>query len=129
MKLTACVTLIAFVLCSCTTLKPVKISQPANDEVIQAKDLVHKGDSVRITTKDGKVYSFKVKSLIGNMIYGKGVTIDTRNISKVEINKNTIVGDAAKGIGNLIYGVAVGLLILALIIYVPDNNNNSCCGN
>jgi hypothetical protein len=78
MKLIACVTIIAFVLCSCTTLTPVKISQPTNDEVIQAKDLVHEGDSVRITIKDGNVHSFKVKSIIGNMIYGKDVTIDTR---------------------------------------------------
>jgi hypothetical protein len=43
----------------------------------------------------------------------------------VEVSKNTIVGDASKGIGNAIYGIAVGLLILFLIILVPYNNNNN----
>jgi hypothetical protein len=111
-------------------MKPVKYFEPATDNPTQANYLVSIGDYVRITTKDGKVHSFKVDSTVGNMIYGKEITIDTRDIIKVEVAEKTDIGNAGKKIGDFMLGVLAVAVILAYFVYVYDPYEDKiCCGS
>jgi hypothetical protein len=110
-------------------MKPVKYFEPATNNPTQANYLVSIGDYVRITTKDDKVHSFKVNSTVGNMIYGDDITIDTRDIIKVEVAEKTAIGEAGTKIGDFVLGVLAVGLILVYFAYVYDpNQDSSCCG-
>jgi hypothetical protein len=84
MKIIACLTVIAFIMTGCTTLRPVELSQPIIQERILAGDLIRPGDRVQITTIDGKIHEFKVISITDGIIKGKDMEISVNNIMQVE---------------------------------------------
>jgi hypothetical protein len=108
MKIIACLTVLAFILTGCTTLRTVDLTPPSLQERILESDLIKPGNRVRITTGDGKEYRFRVRSISGGNVMGKNVEIPIKDISRVEIRRFS----AGKTI------VLVGAIILSGVIMV-----------
>jgi len=113
MKIIACLTIIAFVITGCTTLRPVQLSTEALQRNIAAGYLVKPGDRVQITTMDGKQHKFKVSSIADGTIKGKDVEIPIKDISQVE--KRTFSIGKTSGLAGGIFGVLFTAALIALI--------------
>jgi hypothetical protein len=87
MKIIAGLTVIAFIMTGCTTLKPVELSQPIVQERILTGDVIKPGDRVQITTTDGKIHESKVVSITNGIIKGKDMEISVNDIMQVEKRK------------------------------------------
>lgn len=59
----ACLTIIAFIMTGCTTLRPMQLSRSQDSGSIIIGDSIHPGDEIKITTTDGKQYEFKVTAV------------------------------------------------------------------
>jgi hypothetical protein len=98
MKIIACLTMIAFILPGCTTLRPIELSQSTIQERIFSGDLLHPGDRVEITTNDGKHFEFKIMSVTDGYIKGKDIEIPIKDISLVE-KRETSIGKTVALVG------------------------------
>jgi hypothetical protein len=101
MKIIACLTIIAFVLAGCTTLRPIELSQSTMQQSISSGDLLHPGDRVEITTNDGKHFEFKVISVGEGYIKGKDIEVPIKDISLVE-KRETSIGKTVALIGAML---------------------------
>jgi hypothetical protein len=113
MKIIACLTVIAFIVTGCTTLRPISQSQNEIQKPISYKEIIRSGDKVRITTTDGKQYKFKVTSVTDDYINGKDIEILTTEIKAIEkrqfsMGKTTLL---VAGIAYLLY--EIGLILSA----------------
>ena len=108
MKIIACFTIFVFILSGCTTLRPIKLSQPAVQERISSGDLIHPGDKVRIFTINSKQYDFKVISVEDGYVKGKDVEIAVKDIAQVEKS------EISKGKTALLAGAALLIAIIAI---------------
>jgi hypothetical protein len=108
MKIIACLTMIAFILTGCTTLRPIELSQSTVQQRISSGDLLHPGDRVEITTNDGKHFEFTVISIVDGYIKAEDVEIKIKDVSLVE-KREISIGKTAALIG------AVLLTVLSVI--------------
>jgi hypothetical protein len=104
-------TIIAFIVTGCTTLRPISQSQNEVQKPISYKDIIRSGDKVQITTADGKEYTFKVTSVEDGFIKGNDTEIvvkDILSIKKAEISKGKTWA---------LIGTTIGVALLGLILY------------
>jgi hypothetical protein len=99
MKIIACLTIIAFTITGCTTLRPVELSQSTVQQRISSGDLIKAGDKVKIITTGEKQYDFKVISIADGYIKGKDIEIPIKDIAlvekyKISIGKTSLLGGA-----------------------------------
>jgi LEA14-like dessication related protein len=74
-KIIVCITVIAFIISGCTTLRPVDLIPPSLQDRITQGDLIKPGNRVRITTTDEKTYKFRILSVSDGYVKGKDVEI------------------------------------------------------
>ena len=113
MKFIACLTIFAFVITGCTTLRPIKLSPEALQRNIVSGYLVKPGDRVQITTMDGKQHEFKVISIADGIIKGKDVEIPIADISQVE-KRNFSIGKTSGLVGTMLGVLYTAALVLII---------------
>ena len=118
MKIIACLTVIAFILTGCTTLRPIQLSPEALQRNIMAGYLVKPGDEIKITTIEGKQHKFKVISITDGVIRGKDVEIPIKDISQAE-KRTFSIGKTSGLVGGML-GVLYTAALIALISYMTS---------
>lgn len=118
MKIIAFLTIIAFTITGCTTLKPIQMSPQALQRSILSGYLVKPGDRVQITTIDGKQNEFKVISIADGTIRGKDVEIPIKDISQLDIRTFSI--GKTSGLAGVMLTVLYTAALILLISYMTS---------
>jgi hypothetical protein len=114
MKIIACITVLAFILAGCTTLKPVRLPQQTLQENISSGGLIQAGDRIQITTIDGKQYEFKVVSIGDGHVKGEVVDLQIKDIAQVK-KREISTGKTAGLVGaSLLVAISVAVLVAIL---------------
>jgi|WetSurSiteA1Bulk_404760.scaffolds.fasta_scaffold120424_2 hypothetical protein len=113
MKIIACLTITAFVITGCSTLRPIQLSPEALQRNIESGYLVKPGDRVQVTTIDGNQHEFKVISIADGIIKGKDMEIPIKDISQVE--KRTFSIGKTSG---LVGGILAALYTTVLVAFI-----------
>jgi hypothetical protein len=114
MKIIACITVAAFLLTGCTTLRPVQSSPQTLQEDITSRGLIEAGDRVQITTTDGRQYQFKVVSIGDGHIKGEGVDVRIKDVAQVSKREVSAGKTALLAGGSLLAAIGVAALIAIL---------------
>jgi hypothetical protein len=114
MKIIACITVAAFILTGCTTLRPVQSSPQTLQEDITSRSLIKAGDRVKITTANGQQYEFKVVSLEDGHIKGEGVDVQVKDVAQVEKREVSTGKTALLAGGSLLAAIGVAALVAIL---------------
>jgi uncharacterized lipoprotein YajG len=89
-------TLIAILLITgCTSMKPVEMSPDQLQDGISSGEVVHEGDTVRITTADGKKHKFEVTAISDERIAGNDIEILVVDIVAIELKEHSDVKSGA----------------------------------
>ena len=91
----------------CTSLQVV----PVGDDPPQTLP-VAVGQSVRITTKDGRKEDFKVTAIQPDALVGKEVRVRYEDIAVLEVKQN----DQAKSIGLIVVSVIAAAVVTAVLL-------------
>lgn len=98
--------LVVTMLASCATMRPV---DTGNSGTIANQ--VHAGDTVKVTTRDGRANRFVVTEVTGDAIVGQNVSIPQSDIASLQVmQKNRSSGKIAVAI---LLGVGVAALLSA----------------
>lgn len=68
----------------CTTLKPVELPPEDLQGKILAGEIIEKGDTVKVVTREGKQYRFRVTVITDHFIAGEDVKVSIDDIIAVE---------------------------------------------
>jgi hypothetical protein len=114
MKIIACITIAAFLLAGCTTLRPVQSSPQTLQEDIASRGLIQIGDRVHITTTDGRQYEFKVVSVGDGHIKGEDVDVQIKDVAQVEKREVSTGRTVLCAGGSLLAAIGVAALVAIL---------------
>jgi len=114
MKIIVCITVIAFIISGCTTLRPVDLTPPSLQDSITQGDLIKPGNRVRITTIDEKTYKFKILSVSDGYVKGKDIEIPINDVALVEKGQFSILKTTL-----LVGGIIYSLYVIGEILAAP----------
>jgi len=120
--------LILVSLCACGSYRPVNMKAINNniqetDAAKKVKNLDPKriftiGDTVKITTRDGKFYQLKVTSVSAKFIHGKKHSVEIQNIAVLETKNYRTVALASAGAAGGVYFTIVLTNVITKAVFV-----------
>jgi len=112
---------------SCGSYRPVNMKAINNNleetniakknKNLDPKRIFTIGDTVKITTKDGKFFQFKVTSVTRKSIRGKEQGVDIQNIAVLETKSYRSVAMASAGVaGGTYYAIVISSVLKKVIL-------------
>lgn len=108
---TPLIVLSTFLLCSCTSLKPIELPAEELQQKIIAGDIVLVGEKARLITADGNERKLHVTAVTESMIVAKDIEIPIVDIVAVETRQIS----AGKTTALVATGVAIGYVIAGAV--------------
>ena len=102
--------IVIIIVTGCTSMNPIELSPDQLQNRISTGELIHEGDTVRITTTEGKKHKFEVSAITDGRIVGKGTEVPIVDITAVEIKDHS----DGKSVG-----LSIGAIILILALLTP----------
>lgn len=107
-------TLIATILVTgCTSMKPIELSSDQLQNRISTGELIREGDTVRITTVEGKKQKFEVSAIDDGHVIGNGVRVPIVDITAIEIEERSDDKTAGLTMGALI-AIMLAIFVAAM---------------
>jgi len=110
--------LVLLVASACTSMKAVEMSPEQLQQKVSAGEIIKVGDSVQITTSDGRTDKFKVTAITADLVSGKNIQIPVTDILAVQTRefsggKTTALTAGGLGLLYIIGGAIVAGAALA----------------
>src|SRR5208282_5929526 len=105
-------TVLGLIICliGCTTLQPVTENPASLQQRIASGELLKRGDSVAILTKDGRTHVFSVKSVSASTIDGQNESISIDQVALIQKRKFNVA--------ETVLAVGLGVIVVAAVAVV-----------